>query len=307
MGSLHETRAAQKMQRRFKQLMSEHLPDELRRAISEELWIPHLLSLDLLIQIRSWHADFLNELALLVREEVVASKTILCREGHASTAAYSILQGRLAVRGNTHWQGQMPEFSNGMWVGESSFVSASCRRSYTVVAMVLTRVMAIPADGFHDLIEECGLQPNFQAYCETKLALGLCGRCGSVGDHFTHACPKASCRASWRSYGSGRRNLESADDEEASAPGGPLSLDAFLHAHRLTRLAPLLQDCNVETREDLDHFNFRNLLDRSGLDAEVRSQVQLLNALMIEREEQAALRRTEQDLSAQHFAFLSHY
>jgi len=43
---LFETRAAQIMQRHFKQLMSENLPEELRRTVSEELWVQHLLSLE---------------------------------------------------------------------------------------------------------------------------------------------------------------------------------------------------------------------------------------------------------------------
>ena len=41
--SFFETQAARSMQRRFQRLMSESLPDELRRQVSEELWSTRLL------------------------------------------------------------------------------------------------------------------------------------------------------------------------------------------------------------------------------------------------------------------------
>lgn len=45
--------------------------------------------------IRLGFEDFVTELAQIVREEVVASKTILCKEGSASIAAYYIIKGNV--------------------------------------------------------------------------------------------------------------------------------------------------------------------------------------------------------------------
>jgi len=316
MYSLHETRAAQKMQRHFKSLMQEHLPDELRRTVSEELWVPHLVTLGLIAHMKNWHEDFLVELALIVREEVVASKTILCREGHASIAAYHILKGTLLVS-SSHFHGMVPSFTDGMWVEETALISPTRRRTSTVLTPILSRLMSVPTQAFHELVANLGLDTKFQEFRDVTLARGLCGRCGDVGDHFTHACPlagfqrvgrprRSSTSVKGRRRRKGRLPTWQRSDQEVSSN---LSLSAFLHAHRLNGLHPLLQEQQIHDRRDLENLDFEGLrrdLESQG-EEEVKRQLSLLHALVLEQQEQAAFENQDEMVSAQHLAFLSHY
>jgi len=184
---LHETSRAHTMRSRFRQLMMHHLPDELRRAISEELWTARLMTLGLILRISPWHADFITELALIVHEEILASKTVLCREGNASIAAYHIVKGRMIVRSAK--RGTLPLFSDGMWVGEQALVNPMLRRNYTAIAKTLVHIMAVPGEAFQSLLVRLDIFQRYQEMCLQQLTSGLCGRCGVLGDHFTHRCP----------------------------------------------------------------------------------------------------------------------
>lgn len=314
---LFETRAAQTMQRHFRQLVSENLPEELRRTVCEELWVTQLLSLGLLVHVKEWHADFLTELSLIVREEVLASKTILCKEGSAAHAAYYILQGCLVVISTGH-KGRMADFSEGMWVGEQSFLGPNRRRNGTIVARVLTRLMVVPAEGFRELLTKLGLLGRFQNFRETHLEQGLCGRCGGVGDHFTHVCPVASrlVRPARRS----RTNVEwlgtrinfgsKGEEMDEGENTGEMQLQSFLHAHRLLRLLPILNEHGVFTLEALDTLDFAELefmVDTADDEDEVHQQLEELQALQEERMEARMHKLSEEETSSQHLAFLSHF
>jgi len=303
--SLHETNDAQKMQRHFKNLMSEHLPDELRRTVSEELWVRHLTSLGLIMQMRWWHEDFLPELSLVVREEVVASKTVLCKEGHASIAAYYILKGRLVVA-NSRAHGIMPDFTDGMWVEETALVSPVRRRCSTIVTPILTRLMTVPTQAFHDLIMSLGLEFRFQEFKETQLARGLCGRCGDVGDHFTHACPQANNPGFVRQRRLSASRKKRISDLRGDMEGS-LSLNAFLHAHRLTGLAPLLKEQRIHSKADLEELDFERMDAMLLGNDDMKKQLSLLHVLVKEQQEEVAFNVHNERASAQHLAFLSHY
>merc|ERR1719419_1805282 len=85
--------------------------------------------------------------------------------------------------------GFVPNFRAGMWVGEKAFVNPGLRRSATVLAVTITNLMLVPAEDFHELLSHFGLRDKFEALCEQHLWKGLCGRCGSFGDHFSDSCP----------------------------------------------------------------------------------------------------------------------
>merc|ERR1712176_1394023 len=138
--NLQETREVKEMQEHVKTLLTDHLADELRRRIREEIWSRHLLTMGLIRQMRAWHIDFLPELAQRVQEEVAAFRTILCKEGNPSICAYYVLSGRLSITSTSHYGRPIPEMTDGMWVGEAAFVSPHRRRAHTVRAQSLTRL-----------------------------------------------------------------------------------------------------------------------------------------------------------------------
>eukprot|EP00405_Crypthecodinium_cohnii_P033893 CAMPEP_0206530510 /NCGR_PEP_ID=MMETSP0325_2-20121206/3220_1 /ASSEMBLY_ACC=CAM_ASM_000347 /TAXON_ID=2866 /ORGANISM="Crypthecodinium cohnii, Strain Seligo" /LENGTH=1136 /DNA_ID=CAMNT_0054026591 /DNA_START=88 /DNA_END=3499 /DNA_ORIENTATION=+ len=308
MYSLFETRTAQKEQRHFQQLMDENLPQTLKRTVCEELWVPHLLTLGLMIHIKDWGSgSFINELCLRVHEEVIASKTVLWKQDSPSIAAYYIIEGCLSVVMMARTQ----EFTDGMWVGEQAFVSMSQRRTTTVVARSLSRLMTVPTNAFHELLKERGLQDDFGKYKDTHLQLGLCGRCGDVGDHFTHVCPLsmpggAPWRFSSKPRGAVRRteslNLGSGLENESD------HLQAFLHGNRLTSLQPVLERIGIATRDDLNAREPKMLLKEMGpLDESLKSQVDLLIALLEEQRRTEELLFNEGEVKSEHYVFLSHF
>jgi len=318
MYSIHETRWAQQRQRHFRQLMSEHLPEELRRTISAEIWTEHLLSLGLLLRMNDWHRDFITELCQVIREEVLASRTILCREGNAATCAYYVLEGRLTVVGS-HSYGLVPDFVAGMWVGEMALVTPARRRNATVATQCLTTLMTVPADAFSDLVERLGLQPRFEHFRKAQLAQGLCGRCGILGDHFTHACPLAAdvdvgvfrplsrrlTRKNTSAWGAVARQLTECNKVDSRQSASPASLEEFLHAHRISRLAPFLRAEGIEAMEDIGHHNLHDFMDRvrDQGDSILLKEADLLRALQLELQGKLdANMRPDQ-----HLVFLSHF
>jgi len=308
MYSLFETRAAQVMQRHFQQLMDENLPDELRRTVSEELWVPHLMSLGLIVHVKDWHSAFLGELSLRVREEVIASKTILCKEDTPSVAAYYIIEGRLAVVSSSSMRGPVPDFAPGMWVGEQSFVNPARRRNHTIIARTLTRLMMLPSNSFHELISQLGLQARFNAFRETQLEKGLCGRCGDVGDHFTHVCPQFTPGSTpWRFSKKGRCGTGTAIFEEETPRAKGDHLQAYLHGHRLMSLMPLLESQGVQTVEDLEHVNLQELKLLVGHDEHRLVQVELLQALQEDKKKHDFILMNDGEMKSEHLIFLSHF
>jgi len=216
-----------------------------------------------------------------------------------------------------------------MWVGEQSFVSPTRRRIGTIVAQHLSRLMVVPSGGFREVLAKLNLTDRFQVFRATHLEQGLCGRCGNVGDHFTHVCPMASRHArnlAKRSTGTiGRlrgysQRLWSGTEGASTfmSEGEPLPLDAegatrqdvlqaFLHGHRLLELLPLLHKHGVQTIDDLDTLNFEEL-DFAEVDSDtLHTQLEELKALKEERDEQIMHRQSEEELQSQHLAFLSHF
>ena len=181
--SILETWAARSMQRQFQRLMSESLPDEQRRQVSEELWSTRLLTFGLARHLDGLNAAVAPALSLVVHEEVLVAKALLCREGTPSSPVSQVLSGRLSggsvcMRCFSHsfivwwhafaececlgirdtqcvtervwaqsfhllakqvyvikisWATTMPNFTEGIWVGELALVSQSKSGTWTRV------------------------------------------------------------------------------------------------------------------------------------------------------------------------------
>lgn len=147
-----------------------------------------LLSLGLIKHVNSWHDELISDLTLLVKEETFASKMIVCNAGEVSVAAYKVLRGVLNIV-TIDLTTSVPFFTEGMWVGEKALVNPDLKRSATVTTNSLTTLMVVPAAGFHNLLEQYSLKDRFDKFCEAHIWKGLCGRCGLLGDHFSHECP----------------------------------------------------------------------------------------------------------------------
>mmetsp|Transcript_25232 Transcript_25232/g.58074 ORF Transcript_25232/g.58074 Transcript_25232/m.58074 type:complete len:1026 (-) Transcript_25232:70-3147(-) len=197
---MNQAHKAHVMQARFQNFTSQHLPEEMRRAVCEELWAEKLLSLGLILHVAPWHDDLLNRLTLIVREDVLAAKMVLCREGSPSIAAYHIIKGKFVAMGKfSHF----PPFTDGMWVGERALVSTLLHRKMTVMALVMSYTMTVPAEEFHQILAQLELTAQYQDFCVQHLPNGLCGRCGSIGEHMLLGCPtirKASTHISLPSH-----------------------------------------------------------------------------------------------------------
>jgi len=183
---MNQAHKAHVTQTRFQIFTSQHLPEELRRAVCEELWASKLLSLGLILHVTPWHDDLLNRLALIVREDVLAAKMVLCREGSPGIAAYHIIKGKFVCMGKfSHF----PPFTEGMWVGERALVSTLLHRKMTVIAMTMSCTMTVPAEEFHQILQALELTQQYQDFCVEHLPKGLCGRCGTIGEHMVLGCP----------------------------------------------------------------------------------------------------------------------
>jgi len=185
--SLTETGKAQKKRKHFPELMNNNLPRELQRAICSELWSARLLSIGLIKQVAQWHVGFTKELAQKAQEEVFPSRSIVFKLGDASQVAYCIVSGILTIAHSSS-ERKVPDFTKGMWVGESALVSTVLRRSATCISRTITSCMAVHGDHFQQLLSRLGLTKGFQDFCAEHLWRGICGRCGMLGDHFSDTC-----------------------------------------------------------------------------------------------------------------------
>lgn len=182
-----ETGKTQTKRKQFSELMNDNLPGELKRSICDELWSAKLMSMGLIKHVAQWHSRFVKDLAQLASEESFASTSTVFHLGEASNVAYHIVSGMLAIT-NSCSQRHVPDFTKGMWVGESALVSTVLRRSATCVAKRSTSCMALHGDHFQQLLSDLGLTSKFQDFCAEHLWRGICGRCGMLGDHFSDTC-----------------------------------------------------------------------------------------------------------------------
>lgn len=268
--SLEETENVRRAQTRFEKMIN-YLPEELRRSVCEELWVPHLSTLELLAKMGQWNPSFLAELALIVKEEVHASKTVLCRTGDVAIAAYHIAVGRLGVE-LSHTHTAIGDFTMGMWLGEKALVNVGLLRSATVKVLETATLMTVPAQAFQELISALGLTERFQVFCTGQLMVeGMCGRCGKLGHRFTDTCPGRH-RSTFGNAGSLASSFQSTTFrwlcgvpilgiKQRSEPQMRLGSDlkAFLKRHGMMEIGRTLQQLEIEDLDALEEMSLFNL------------------------------------------------
>lgn len=285
---LIEAGSAKAMQKDFINLMESDLPKELQRKIARELWGAKLLTLGLLQLVSEWNDDFITNLALACREDVLASNAILFSEGDASFSAYYIITGEMQVfRPVTEAFGddddfigsmavkmeKMSNFTAGMWLGESALVSPSFRRGLQAISESLVSLMIVPADYFHKLLRDAQLSHDFERWVTEELWRGLCGRCGRLGDHFSDTCPvvyggSGSSAVKARNSGRPRLSIQNTVDRmftQGFASSTPKELDTVDETKAITReLREFLRQCDGEHL--LSHLEFMGIVDLSDLE-----------------------------------------
>jgi len=185
--NLKEVDKVQSQLFQFNKLTKQYFPAQLKRLITNELWSEKLLSFDIIHHLGEWEPDIVRELGLLVREEVMASKVVVITVGESCHTAYHIVTGILCVTFHVSEE-FVPDFTAGMWVGEKAFVNPELRRIQTVVCKVSAQLMTLEGHSFQETVKKFGLKEKLDDLYRAQLWLGLCGRCGALGDHFNHDC-----------------------------------------------------------------------------------------------------------------------
>lgn len=185
--TLKDTSALRRQQEEFHKVASLAFPPQLKQSVANELWSQRLMTLDLILEVTNWRPTFVRELAMAVYEEVVPSKVVVYSIGDASDAAYLILRGTLAV---TVYKSEekVPDFTPGMWVGEKALVNPRLPRVKTIVCTMLCQLMVVPSEAFQKLLAQNELKDKFARLLNERLWLGICGRCGMLGDHYGGDC-----------------------------------------------------------------------------------------------------------------------
>jgi len=216
---------------------------------------------------------------------------------------------------------QIPDFTAGMWVGERALLSTTVRRTWTVTAREMTALMSVPSAQFAELLHRLGLEERFRTFVDEQVIHGLCGRCGDLGDHFTHACPLAEFPHHVHKgrpetfYGTVVSRITSLFDtgkrdnypnmrrpsEDVVPHNTSSELYAVLRAHRLNKLAPALHQQGVQTSADLLALSEEALAELVGDDEALRARVAMLRASL---GDQAI---NPDHFRRQHLIFLSHY
>jgi len=187
---IEQTQKLCKSERQFAELAQMNLPEETVRAVTAEIWASPLLSIGPILHATYWHEDVAVELALRAREEVVPARTVLFKKNTLCFAAYYIMHGSFKAIDRT--SRHLPAFISGEWLGEQALIDQSLRRTMTVVSEEASTVMPVNGSDFHEVLDRFGLLAKYQEFCSRCCLHGLCGRCGSVGEHFTAGCTKRS-------------------------------------------------------------------------------------------------------------------
>lgn len=314
-------------------LLMQDLPNKLQQSVCQELWASRLGSLGLISHIGGWHPRFIHELSQLVREEVHGPATILFREGEASLAAYYILSGELAVLRNL-CPHDIPGFKEGMWVGESALVSATLCRSIRLGTVQTTSLMVLAGSDFRDAISNLGLMEGFELFCAERLWRGFCGRCGSIGDHFTDCCPvaKQSRKPNAQditTFDSGdfdgkptlqrvqrvlsfRTKEQSGEAKADTTAVRSRTLRWFLQAQGLGRAAPMLAKLGATNLDELEQLDLGKVPRSEVEDYLSEEEVQRLSPDSVKQFRECTISKAKASMEkhfshSHYFIFLSHY
>lgn len=125
-----------------------------------------------------------------------------------------------------------------------------------------------------------------------KVWRGLCGRCGSLGDHFADRCPtiQGFCGAPVVS-------------EEASK-----EVRHFLHTHGLEDLTPAVSRLGVATLDDFRNIDTMQLVEEAGHDGVTvgTKEIQAISETSIDNFFERMASKV-QAMMRKHYLFLSHY
>lgn len=344
LNQLNEASKLDNVKRSYESWLASGIPVELERLICQELWFPRLQTLGLIDYVFGLLPELKTELVLIVREEILAKHNILFKEGDVPFAAYLVLKG--VIHASSYLRDVLaPYFTTDMWVGEKALVSSDRVRTITCLCKTTCMLMKVPANDFRNVLLEYGILGQFEEYCVENLWKGICGRCGTVGDHFANECP-LSFEAGYQEVYTLDDTLFDDDDngEDYMAPthsevarrvtvreerllnDSPIpqerlvkpDLKELLRRLKLKHLAPIFQICGVWGLDDLcdlDPETLERMVEQSkqtypGLDADVlREQLSQRSALefkdSLEERAKKVLGTTEQ--RSQHLIFLSHH
>lgn len=322
--NIAQTAGARKLQQTFDQLMHKELPRHLHQAVCEELWEPRLQTLGLIRHMEVWHSDFVAGLCQVVYEEVHGTNALLFSEGEPSFNAYYIIQGEVTVLKKI-CPNDIPNFTEGMWVGESALISNLLRRSIRIGTVQMTSFMVVPSLAFHDTMSKLGLIGHFEKFCAEHLWRGLCGRCGRLGDHFTDRCPRASAPpimdhvtavrrftrvVSLTLWSQSRRHQDDLAQQSRDVNSGR-DLRWFLQDQKLARLTPVLAANDIYNLEDLERNNVAEIIRGRGVRLTSAEEAKLSKASIDDFRTKTAMEvrsKLSQHFSRlHHFVFLSHY
>lgn len=305
-------------------------PMTLRRLIAYELWCNRLETIDLIRKPALWNAEVLYTLAFAVREEVVASQVNIFAEGEACTIAFMVIQGVLASqemvaaasprgsqtmrRKSSMNEVQIPDYTAGMWVGEKALINPDLRHIQTIYCKASSHLMGVTAEAFHAVLEKFELKQQFEELLRQHLWNGMCGRCGTLGDHFSHDCKKtrSSRHASVVQHGSeieDRNNIMQMISGENSTKGTP-GLEAFLSRHGLSYILPELEKAGVNSVNDLTPEVIEDLRQAAVLDL-TDDEWGILTGSAVKEYQRLVRQATTKVLTGpsadNHFIFISHY
>jgi hypothetical protein len=335
--AIAETSTMQRHQQHLEKLMSHCFPVHLQKELCYELWSQRLLTNDLVMHLTEWDPCFVKELTTLVREDVIASNVVVFTAGEQSTEAYLVLQGVLSVS-FSEIEEQKQDYLAGMWIGITSLVNPSLRRLQTVVCTFWSELMVVPAKGFQKLVVSHHLMERLNALLEERLWMGLCDRCGSLGDHFPNKCPllhqsrrkskqfisatglpvrKSSGltrMAPFTSTASGATGTPKFKLGRANSTTQPKSdLGEFLRSHGMERLHEHLIAQGVSRLDDVRLSNVEAIKNNPDVGLSLEEECALSDAFLsefkkkIKRQATHVLRTVANQATDCHFLFLSHY
>jgi len=252
---------------RYDVLISQDLPSDVRLRLFEELWRTRLHSLGLVHDLMEYHADFAQDLTINIREDMRMPKEYLYFQRELSGVAYNLLSGVLGVV-SVEANEPMADYLPGMWIGVSALINSDLLRSETIVCKTRCDLMVLDASIFQTLLSRFGMEDHFETLISQKLWLGLCGRCGAFGDHFSQDCPRLKPNQMSLLKPA---FMATANDHK----GVSNELLAFLKQGSLLKLVPALKTVGILELDDIMPEKINRLLQLPEVDMDPEEQATL--------------------------------
>jgi len=185
MARIGEMNKVNRRQQHLNDFFAADIPRTQRLKIMGELFKAHLKKFSLLQTIAEWHRKFLADLILEAHEEIYGSEHLLVKEAAPCKTAFHLLGGSLKVGGDE----DIPDFTVGMWVGEMAFVNPELLHDANLTSKGIVELLVITAECFWKIISDLDLQSAYDGFLQRTVWTGVCGRCGTLGTHFSNSCP----------------------------------------------------------------------------------------------------------------------